>query len=335
MSGNTSLATAPVGPSPDLPDASGQRWRGLFRPGAAWQLPLVIALVAIGSAAITPGFLAGDNIRAILITSSVTGVVAVSMTAVTLSGHFFSLSTEQSALLGAMLFAALVGSGVPVVLGLVATLAIVAVTGAIQGIVVAIGLNPIITTLAAGSVIGGAVAGVSHNENVMTGDANVAWLGTAQPFGIPAVVIIFGLVTLVCTLVSSGTVLGRQTVLTGANSKAAVVAGVPVKRIAVVVFAMVAAGSGLAGIMTAATLGYASTQMFATLTFDVIAAVLIGGTSIHGGAGSPLRSAGGAILISEINSLMLLNNMTAGERITVQGCLVLAVIAILHTRRNR
>jgi ribose/xylose/arabinose/galactoside ABC-type transport system permease subunit len=257
------------------------------------------------------------------------------MTAVTLSGHFFSLSTEQSALLGAMLFAALVGSGVPVVLGLLLTLAIVAATGAVQGVVVAIGLNPIITTLAAGSVIGGAVAGMSHNESIMTGDAQVSWLGTAQPFGIPAAVVIFALVTLICTLLSSGTVLGRQTLLTGANSKSAVVAGVPVKRIAVVVFAMVSAGSGLAGIMTASTLGYASTQMFATLTFDVIAAVLVGGTSIQGGAGSPLRSAGGAILISEINSLMLLHNMGAGERITVQGALVLTVIALLHTRRTR
>jgi ribose transport system permease protein len=235
-----------------------------------------------------------------------------------------------------MLFAWLVGtSGVPVVLGLVITLVVVALTGALQGVVVAIGLNPIITTLAAGSVIGGLVSRVSHNESVTTGEAGVSWLGTAQPFGVPAAVIIFTIVTLVCTFFSSGTVAGRQTLLTGANSKAAVLAGVPVKRVAVLVFAMVAAGSGLAGVMTASTLGYASTQMFATLTFDVIAAVLVGGTSIHGGAGSPLRSAGGAILIAEINSLMLLNNVTAGTRITVQGALVLAVIAILHTRRSR
>jgi ribose transport system permease protein len=310
--------------------------RSLLTPGAAWQLPLVIVLVALGSALVTPDFLAADNIRAILVTASVTGVVAVSMTAVTLSGHFFSLSTEQSALLGAMLFAWLVGtSGVPVFLGLVITLVVVALTGALQGVVVAIGLNPIITTLAAGSVIGGLVSRVSHNESVTTGGAAVSWLGTAQPLGVPAAVIIFAIVTLVCTILSSGTVAGRQTLLTGANSRAAVLAGVPVKRVAVLVFAMVAAGSGLAGVMTASTLGYASTQMFATLTFDVIAAVLVGGTSIHGGAGSPLRSAGGAILIAEINSLMLLNNVTAGTRITVQGALVLAVIAILHTRRSR
>ena len=294
-----------------------------------------IVLVAIGSALVTPGFLAADNIRAILITSSVTGVVAVSMTAVTLSGHFFSLSTEQTALLGAMLFAWLVGSDTPVLLALLVTLAVVALTGVVQGVVVAIGLNPIITTLAAGSVIGGLVAGISHNENIMTGDASLSWLGTAQPLGIPAVVIIFALVTILCTFVSSGTVIGRQTLLTGANSKAAVLAGVPVKVVAVVVFAMVATGSGLAGIMTASTLGYASTAMFATLTFDVIAAVLVGGTSIQGGSGSPLRSAGGAILISEINSLMLLNNVTSGMRMLVQGALVLAVIALLHTRRTR
>jgi ribose/xylose/arabinose/galactoside ABC-type transport system permease subunit len=212
---------------------------------------------------------------------------------------------------------------------------VVALTGAVQGIVVAIGLNPIITTLAAGSVIGGLVAGISHNRNIMMGDASFAWLGTAQPLGIPAVVIIFAVVTGLCAFLSSGTVIGRQTLLTGANSKAAVLAGVPVKLVAVAVFAMVAVGSGLAGIMTASTLGYASTAMFATLTFDVIAAVLVGGTSIQGGAGSPLRSAGGAILISEINSLMLLNNVTAGTRMTVQGALVLAVIAVLHTRRSR
>jgi ribose transport system permease protein len=310
--------------------------RGLrMTPGAAWQLPVVIVVVALGSAMITPGFLNADNIRAILITSSVTGVVAVTMTPVTLSGHFFSLSTQQSALLGAMLFASLVGSGWSVPLGLVLTLAAVSLTGVIQGAVVAMGLNPIITTLAAGSVIGGAVAGVSRNQNVMTNGAPTSWLGTAQPFGIPAVVIIFVVVTAICTFVSSRTVLGRRTILTGANSKAAVLAGVPTRVVAIVVFTIVAAGSGLAGIMTASTLGYASTQMFATLTFDVIAAVLVGGTSIHGGAGSPVRSASGAILIAEINSLMLLHDLKAGARITVQGLLVLAVIALLHTRRTR
>jgi ribose/xylose/arabinose/galactoside ABC-type transport system permease subunit len=212
----------------------------------------------------------------------------------------------------------------------VVTLLAVALTGLVQGLVVAAGLNPIITTLAIGSIILGAVAWRTQSQSVSMGTHSVAWLGIDQVFGLPASVLVFVGVTLIVSWVSAKTVFGRRTLLSGANRLTADISGISVRRVTVAVFAVAGVGSAIAGILSASAIGYANTQFFGTLTFDVVAAVLIGGTSIQGGYGSPLRSAFGAILIAMINDAMLLHQYTSGVQQTIEGALVLLVIIALQ-----
>ncbi|MDE2694907.1 MAG: ABC transporter permease, partial [Chloroflexota bacterium] len=79
----------------------------------------------------------------------------------------------------------------------------------------------------------------------------------------------------------------------------------------------------------------ATSRSFPNLTIDAIAALLVGGTAIQGGHGSPLRSAGGALFIAVISSMMVLNDFSTGGRLAVQGGVVVAVVVLLHELRRR
>ena len=85
-------------------------------------------------------------------------------------------------------------------------------------------------------------------------------------------------------------------------------------------------GLALAGVLTGAGFGQATIQSLRTLTIDALAAILVGGTAIAGGYGSPWRSAAGAVLIAVISNVMVLNDFSTGGRLAVQGAVVVVVV---------
>lgn len=291
---------------------------------------IIVAIAAV----VTPGFLTPDNVRAILHTTAITGIVAVTMTPMTLSGNLGSLSTQQSSVLGAVLFATLVSRDWNVVTAALAVLVVVVAVSVAQGLVVAAGLNPIITTLAAGSVIAGSVAAASRTTSISFDGASTGWLAGSL-LGVPASVFYFLAVTVVVTWLMRKTVLGRRVMLSGSNRETARLTGVPQGATVIWVFVILGVGCTLAGLIGSSQVGYANTLLFGSMTFDVIAAVVIGGTSIRGGYGSPLWSAGGALLMSVINNLLLLHGFPYGVRILIVGLLVVGSISALQLLPGR
>jgi ribose/xylose/arabinose/galactoside ABC-type transport system permease subunit len=95
-------------------------------------------------------------------------------------------------------------------------------------------------------------------------------------------------------------------------------------------FVIAAAGAALAGVLACSQVGAANVRFLPTLTVDAIAAVLIGGTSVAGGRGSPLRSAVGALIISAIVDLMIMHGLSIGRAEAVEGAILLAVVAVLR-----
>lgn len=319
-----------LSPSTTLPPATGRRWEWL-----PFALIIGLATVAIIVAMIiTPSFLTVDNIRAILRNASIVGIVAVAMTPMTLSGNFVSLAISQSAMLAMVCFVALVGDGWPQPLAMLVVVAGLIVVGVLQGIVVATGLNPIITTLAAGAIIFGVVTEITGAGIVRAGDYLVSW-GSGTVVGIPIQVLIFLIFTIVVSLLMSRTVTGRETMLLGANRATARISGISVTRVTILAFAIFSVGLAIAGILNGAAFNQATSRSFTNLTIDVIAALLVGGTAIQGGQGSPLRSAGGALLIAVISSMMVLNDFSTGGRLAVQGGVVVAVVVLLDQLRRR
>jgi len=294
----------------------------------------IVAVAVLVAIVVTPNFLTVDNVRAILRNASIVGIVAVAMTPITLSGNFVSLGIGQSAMLAMVMFVALVGDGWPQILAVLVVVAGLIVVGILQGLVVAAGLNPIITTLAAGAIIFGVVSEVTGGGIVRAGDSPLSW-GSSTIAGIPIQVLIFLIFTALVTLLMARSVAGRETTLVGANRRTAHVSGISAARVTVLAFAIFSVGPAIAGILNGAAFGQATANSFPDLTIDVIAALLVGGTAIQGGRGSPLRSAGGAILIAVISNMMVLNDFSTGGRLAVQGTVVVVIVVLLEVARRR
>ena len=302
-------------------------------------LPIAVVVGLAGLAillaiTITPNFLTVDNIRAILRNASIVGIVAVGMTPVTLSGNFVSLGISQTAMAAMVAFVALRGVGWPQLPTIVLVVAGTVLVGVLQGIVVAAGLNPFITTLAAGAIIFGVVSQITHGGIVRVGEHPVSW-GGATVAGIPVEVLIFIAFTIVVTVVMSRTVAGRETTLVGANRPTAEISGISFGRVTIIAFAIFSVALAVAGILSGAAFGQATANSFPGLTINVIAAVLVGGTAIGGGRGSPARSAAGAVLIAVIANMMVLNDFSTGGRLAVQGGVVVVVVVLLELLRRR
>jgi ribose transport system permease protein len=233
-------------------------------------------------------------------------------------------------MMAAALFAAMVGTGCNYLLAAAVVLLVLSVLGVIEGMVVSAGLNTLVTTLAAGAIIFGAVSGLTHGNDVTFRGHTISWIRNAHFLGLPApVYFLFG-VTILVSLVMHTTVLGRRIVLTGANSAAAHISGISVRAMTTAAFVIAAAGAALAGVLACSQVGAANVRFLPTLTVDAIAAVLIGGTSVAGGRGSPLRSAVGALIISAIVDLMIMHGLSIGRAEAVEGAILLAVVAVLR-----
>lgn len=297
---------------------------------------VVFTAVVVGivvAVAVTPSFLTWSNWLAILRVTAFTGIVAVGMTPMTLSGNLVSLGAHQSAMATAMAFLALIGTGTNTAVAILAAGALMIAIGVAQGLIVAAGLNPVITTLAAGAVILGVVSSWTGGKVVTNAGHATPW-GDSEPLGLPIEVWVFLLFTIVVTVLMSKTVIGRQTVLTGANRATAVLSGISFARVTVFAFVVFSIGAAIVGVLYGAGFEEANTKSLQTLTFEVVAAVLVGGTAIQGGKGSPLLSAFGALLISVIGNIMLLNDFTTGGRLATQGAVVVGVVVALQILRR-
>jgi ribose transport system permease protein len=300
-------------------------------------LPLAIifgaaAIAILIAVFVTPNFLTVDNIRAILRNAAIVGIVAVGMTPMTLSGNFVSLGISQTAMAAMVSFVALLGAGVPQVVAMVIVIAGTVIVGVLQGVIVAAGLNPVITTLAAGAIIFGTVSQITAGGIVRAG-APISW-GGGTIAGIPIEVLVFVVFTAIVTVVMSRTVAGRESTLIGANRATAEISGISFTRVTLVAFAIFSVGLAVAGILSGAAYAQATANSFPGLTISVIAAVLVGGTAIGGGRGSPLRSAAGAVLIAIIANMMVLNDFSTGGRLAVQGGVVVVIVVLLELLRR-
>ncbi|MFJ4268651.1 ABC transporter permease [Paenarthrobacter nicotinovorans] len=297
---------------------------------ARFGLPIVLVIVILLAGATTPSFFSFDNFRAVLINTAIVGIIAVATTPVTLSGNFFSLGTSQSVMLGALTFLALISNGWPLPVAGIAVVAFLVIIGVAQGIIVAAGLNPVITTLGAGAVIFGAATVLSGGSVVTAGAQDIGWIATASLWGLPLPVYGFLIFTLATMFVTDRTIIGRQIVMVGANKETARVSGISVRKATLAAFSIMSFGFALAGILAAAQTTQVTSSDFGNLTIDTVAAVLVGGTAVTGGQGSPARSAIGALLVVVIGNVMLLNGFTTGARAIGVGALVAVMVCVLH-----
>ena len=294
----------------------------------------IVILLLVGGWT-TPSFLTVENLFVVIRAASITGIIALGMSYITISGNLFALSAEELAILAACVFAFLMRADYGLPVSLVVTLLFAAGNGAIQGGIVALGADPIITTLAFGALFRGLASLVSDNKNILLGTKAAEWIGTGRPLGIPTQSWAFVILTAVAWFVLQRTRFGRQLSLTGANRLAAKASGLRVGQASIMALTLFGLCCGLAGISAAAQFGLAVANLFSGLTIDVVAAVLVGGIALQGGQGSPIQAALGAVFIALLQNFMLLHSFTSGQRMLAIGCLVALATLGFHLLQKR
>jgi simple sugar transport system permease protein/ribose transport system permease protein len=143
------------------------------------------------------------------------------------------------------------------------------------------------------------------------------------------------LVTILATIFLNRRRAGRELMLVGSNRSTAKASGIRAWRTAVIALTLASVGCAIVAILNVTQFERAENVQFEGLTFDALAAILVGGAAIQGGRGSPLRSALGAIFIATLGNLMVLHNYSFGVRMTIQGVIVVLAVTIFHLLQRR
>ncbi|WP_440980970.1 ABC transporter permease [Shinella sumterensis] len=302
-------------------------------PKTAYGLIAILVLLVVASVT-TPGFARVDNIFVVIRAASLTGIVAIGMSYITISGNLFALSASALGALLAVLFA-LLTAALGLAAGLFLTLGIAVLCGLAQSVAISLIGNPIITTLAFGTVFRGLAALFSGNSILRIESEAALWLGTARPLGIPTQSWAFIMAAILSWFIIRHFKIGREIVLCGANPKAAVASGLRVGLVTAIACAALSIGVAIMAIMTVSQFSQAKADLFMGYDFDYIAAVLVGGIALRGGKGTPLQAALGAVLIALLQNFMLLHGLSAGVRMTIVGLLVIASISLFHILQGR
>lgn len=152
--------------------------------------------------------------------------------------------------------------------------------------------------------------------------------------GIPIPVLIWAAVALVLSFIVHRTRFGRYIFAMGGNPDAAALVGIPVKRVTLMLFALLAVLITVAAIVAVARLNAGTNSLGTSMELYVIAAAVIGGTALAGGSGSILGSVLGALIMQSLDSGMLLLDVSIGKRMVIIGqVLIVAVVFDVLYRR--
>jgi simple sugar transport system permease protein len=334
---STTLSTAPGSPGPATASAtrprralSGQRLNELGLLGAIVVLYVVLALTA-------GGFMTSGNQLGILRDASTIGIAAAGMTFVIIAGEI-DLSIGPAVAFASVFLALAIGDwGLPIWLGLLGTLAVGTALGAFAGVLRAQWAVPsFIATLGLWMALRGLGQQMTDALPVPLPVNGFFDTLAGTILGVPTPAIVMVLVFALFAWIARYTAYGRSVFAVGGNANAARLSGIDLKRVRVAIFATTGLLSAITGILLAARLGSGNGGAATGLEFDVITAVVIGGTALAGGRGSMLGTFLGVIFMTLIVNGLVLLGVDPFFQNVVRGVIIVGavLINILLARRS-
>ncbi|BBA38273.1 MULTISPECIES: ABC transporter permease [Burkholderia] len=332
--------------SGDTPAAASSLKSRFFNPAARQKLlafaSLVLLIVFFSFA--SPNFLEVDNLVAILQATAVNGVLAVACTYVIItSGIDLSVGTLMT-FCAVMAGVVLTKWGMPLPLGILAALCFGALSGSVSGFVIAkMKVPPFIATLGMMMLLKGLSLVISGTRPIYFNDtpgftsiAQDSLIGNLVPaLPIPNAVLILFLVAIGASIVLNRTIFGRYTFALGSNEEALRLSGVNVDAWKIAVYTFSGAVCGIAGLLIASRLNSAQPALGQGYELDAIAAVVIGGTSLSGGAGSIVGTIIGAFIMSVLTNGLRIMSVAQEWQTVVTGVIIILAVYVDILRRRR
>ena len=281
-------------------------------------------------------FLQFGNLTDILRQISVVGIIALAMSFVILTagidlsvGSTLALATSVVAM---MLTHWHTGISQPfeIAIAIAATLGVGAVAGTALGTVIALfDVQSFVVTLAGMIGIRGFAKWLSNNANTDIGfGTDVASVFAEALRGKAVTILCYALLAAVFSLLLSRTVFGRHVRAIGDNERAARYAGLPIRRVKILVYALSGLMSAVAGVLYAAANHQGNPNAGIAYELDAIAAVVIGGTRLSGGRGSIAGTVIGTIMIGILTNMLRLNNVDSNVEMMVKALIIILAVAV-------
>lgn len=320
--------------------------------------PCIIFIVLLGIvfSAVAKGFATAANFQSILVQIAYIGIIALGLNFVILLGEI-DVGVAIGMVLSSYAFSIAAMISGSVLIGVLAALAIGALYGLINGLLVAkLHMSSFIVTLATKYMIRGVLlvycggGAFKLNDPRFEGNVrqvmNMLSMGTIklpaeQRFlsigkfaGLSIAVWIFLAMFVIITLIARNTSWGRNVYAAGGNRRAAVVAGIPVSRVVTLAYVVCGICCGMAGIIYLCQVGQLQAAAANGYEMRVIAACAIGGTSMSGGRGSSLSPFVGAVLMGIILNAMAVMAIPGTFQDFFLGAIILLSVALDILRRK-
>ncbi len=310
-----------------------RRWPSALGIGAA-----LVAEVALFSL-LSPWFLTAENLLNVSLQVSIIAIIAAGMTFVILTGGI-DLSVGSLVALSGIIATTLVklpiGFGAALILALAGAVLFGALSGWLAGFFITrFRVTPFIVTLALMTVWRGAGFVYTEGQPVWALPDAYARLGAGRLLEIPFPTIVMVVVFILAHLALTRTRFGRYVYAVGGNAEAARLAGIRTGRILTQVYLICGVLSAVSGLLLSSRMNSGQPNAGLMYELDVIAAVVVGGTSLSGGRGSIAGTFIGALLIAVLrNGLNLLNVGSYVQQVIV-GAVILLAVLIDQMRKNQ
>jgi ribose transport system permease protein len=202
------------------------------------------------------------------------------------------------------------------------------VVGALGGLIVArFKVAPFITTLSVMMMARGLAFLITGGFSIYQVPDGLTWLGQGRSLGVPNTVLLLAVFYAAAHVFMSHTKLGRYIYAVGGNEEAARLSGVPVGFVIVLVYTVSGLSAGIGGCIQASQINAGTPNMGVMFELYVIAAVVVGGTSLSGGTGRILGTLIGAFIISVIqNGMNALKMESYTQQVVLGGVILVAVL---------
>jgi ribose transport system permease protein len=304
---------------------------------------LIVFVVILGICGLAaPRFLLLDNLLNILRNTSTIGAIALGMTLVIIAGGIDLSNGPVLATAGAVLILLqrMVNAdgtpAVPLVVAILACIAVATAFGFVNGIIITkANLPPFIVTLAVGIIARSLVMYFMRGATVMGNNIpQFTNIGNGSWFGVPIPFVVAILMAVVFHVILTRTKFGTYVFAVGGNENAARFSGIKVDRIRIATYMIVGLCTGIAAVIEMSRMAaVAATTSGANYEFEAITAVIVGGTSLSGGRGRIVGSIVGFIILGIVNNMMIMLNISPYLSGAVKGAVIL--FAVLMQRRER
>lgn len=287
---------------------------------------IICAVLFIACSIFVENFASRVNMKGLALAVTTIGLLSCTMLFCLASG-LFDLSIGSVVACSGVLAAVVINKTGSIALGIGSGLALGAVVGLINGVIIAkMKINALITTLATMQIVRGLGYIISDGKAVGISKEGFFVLGIQQWLGIPVPVWLMIACFALFGFLLQSTVFGRNTLALGGNEEAARLAGINVDALKIQIFALQGLMAGFAGIVLASRMTSGQPMTSMGLELEVISACVLGGVSMTGGIGNMVAVISGVLIMGAMQNAMNLLNVPAFWQYVARGAILLAAV---------